>query len=123
MIRISVVCVVVAGLVGCRGATANDPELASAFSVLKAGLEAWKNGSTPASLASGANPVQFSDNDWQAGAKLLEYRIMKAGVEEEGETVCTVHLKVDVRGKAVDRNVTYRVTLTPTRTVSRYSKG
>jgi hypothetical protein len=122
MIRLSF-CVVLAGLAGCHSAPANDPELASVYEVLKTGLEAWKNGGTPASLESGANPVQFRDDDWQAGAKLLEYRILKVGGEEDGETVCTVHLKVEVRGKAVNRNLNYRVTLTPKRAVARYSKG
>ena len=123
MVRICF-CVVLAGLAGCRGgAPAADPELAKAQEVLKAGLEAWKNGSTPRSLESGAEPVQFRDDDWQAGAKLLEYRVLKADGEEEGETVCAVLLKLEGRGKAVDRTVSYRVTLTPKRTVSRYPKG
>ena len=91
--------------------------------VLKEGLEAWKNGGTPASLESGTHPVQFSDGDWKAGAKLLEYRVFKVGGEDDGETVCTVTVKLEVRGKAVERPVTYRVTLTPKRTVARSAKG
>jgi hypothetical protein len=123
MIRISVLCVALAALAGCQSKqVANNPEVASAQEVVKAGLEAWKNGSTPASLESGADAVQFRDEDWQAGAKLLEYRILKLGGEEEGETVCAVLLKLQVRGKAVDRSVNYRVTLTPKRTVARYPK-
>jgi hypothetical protein len=125
MIRVCFFCVVLAGLVGCRGggsAPADHEEVASAHEMVKAGLEAWKDGKTPASLESGKNPVQFRDDDWRAGAKLLEYRIVKLGGEEEGEAVCTVHLKMEVRGKAVSRNVDYRVTLTPKRTVSRYPK-
>jgi hypothetical protein len=123
MIRNSVVCVVLAGLLGCGSGAVNNREVASAVDVLKTGLDAWKDGKTAASLESGANPIQFRDADWQAGAKLLEYRIFKAGGEDEGETVCAVHLKVEVRGKVVDRNLSYRVTLTPKRTVSRYPTG
>lgn len=123
MIRFAAVCVVLAGLAGCGSPSASNSELAGAHEVLKAGLEAWKDGRTPASLGSGADPVKFSDSDWQAGAKLLDYRIVKVGGEEEGETVCTVYQKVEVRGKAVDRTLNYRVTLTPKRSVVRYSKG
>lgn len=123
MIRTCVVCVALACFLGCGGQPAANPELAGAHEVLKAGLEAWKKGSTPASLESGAAPVKFSDSDWQAGVKLLEYRIVKVGGEDEGEVVCTVILKVQTRGKAVDRTLNYRVTLSPKRSVARYSKG
>ena len=121
MNRVFVVCVVLAGLAGCSNTPpVNNPEIATAHEVLKTGLDAWKDGKSPASLESGANPVQFRDPDWQAGAKLLEYRIVKVG-EEEGETVCTVHLNVEVRGKAGEKSANYRVTLTPKRTVARSS--
>src|SRR5262245_25319830 len=119
MIRISFACVVLVALAGCGSRTATNKELVSAHEVLKEGLEAWKSGKTPASLEAGANPVQFRDEDWQAGAKLLEYRILKVGSEENDATICVVHLKVEVRGKAVDRQLNYRVTLTPKRAVAR----
>lgn len=102
-------------LAGCSAQPASNPELAQAHEVLKSGLEAWKGGNTPAALSD----VQFTDADWQAGAKLSEYRILKVGGEDEGETVATVALKLSVRGKAVDRTLSYRVTLTPKRTVTR----
>lgn len=113
------------GVAGCGGSAppAQNAELASELDVLKEGLEAWKNGGTPAALESGAKPLQFTDADWKAGTKLLEYRIVKAGGEDDGEMVCTVGLKLDARGKSVDKTVTYRVTLTPKRTVTRAVKG
>lgn len=108
-----------AGMTGCRSETANTQEFATALDVLKSGLEAWKSGSKPASLNTGANPLDFRDSDWQAGTKLVEYKILKVGGEDEGETLCNVTLKLDVRGKMVDRSVSYRVILTPKRSVSR----
>jgi hypothetical protein len=123
MIRLSLVCVVLAVVAGCGGSTpATNPEVASAHEVLTTVLDAWKNGSAPSSLASGPNPVQVSDPEWQAGAKLQEYRILKVGGEEEGVIACTVNLKGVVRGKEVSRTVNYRVILTPKRTVTRNLK-
>ena len=120
MRRFAVVGIILAGLAGCdTTAPVRNEELARELDVLKEGLDAWKNGSTPAALESGAKPLQFSDVDWKAGAKLLEYRVLKAGGEDDGETVCTVSLKLEVRGKAVERSVSYRVTVTPKRTVTR----
>ncbi len=109
----------VAGCGGSSSAPVTNAAFASEVEVLKAGLEAWKNGGTPAALDTGANPVRFTDIDWKTGAKWLEYRIVKCGGEDDGETVCTVSLKLNVRGKAV----TYRVTMTPKRTVARSPKG
>lgn len=112
--------VVLVVLAGCRKASAPNEEVVSALEVLKAGLEAWKSGQPPAALLAGAPPLQFSDSDWQAGAKLLEYRIVKVEVEEDGETICLVNLNLDIGGQAVARSLSYRVLLTPRRAVARY---
>lgn len=122
MIRVIVIGLGLSTLAGCGG-SATNPELASAYEVLKTGLEAWKQGGSPAALEAGASPLQFQDRDWQSGARLLEYRIVKVGGEEDDATVCAVSLKLQLRGKTVERQVSYRVTLTPKRTVSRYPKG
>lgn len=120
MKRVCLVGVVLAVLAGCRNASAPNEEVVGALEVLKSGLEAWKNGSPPAALLAAATPLEFTDSDWQGGAKLLEYRIVKVEGEEDGATLCLVSLNLDVGGRAVARSVSYRVLLTPRRTVARY---
>ncbi len=122
--RTVAVAVLFLALVGCQtDAPVKSAELATDVQVLKDGLEAWKGGGTPAALEAGANPIKFTDPDWKAGAKLLDYHLQKAGSEDEGETLCNVTLKLEVKGKAVDKPASYRVTVTPRRTVTRNPKG
>ena len=116
--RIPLVCGLVAWLAGCDGNPQGNPQMADALTVLKSGLDAWKNGGTPAALDAGANPVQFTDPDWKAGAKLTEYKVLKVG-EEDGETAYTVNLTLDVKGKAVEKAVSYRISMTPKQAVTR----
>lgn len=124
MKRFALVCALLAGLVGCdSSAPVQNAQIASELDVLKEGLEAWKGGGTAASLEAAARPIQFTDPDWKAGAKLVEYRVGKLAGEEDGETVCNVVLKLEVRGKPVEKQITYRVAATPRRAVSRYPKG
>jgi hypothetical protein len=108
----TVILFLLVGLVGCGSeAPATNAALATEVDVLKEGLDAWK---------AGATLPFFTDPDWKSGAKLSEYRVVKAGAEEEGETVCTVLLKMELRGKAYERTVSYRVTQSP-KTVTRYT--
>lgn len=124
MKRFALACVLIAGLVGCdSSAPVHNAQIASELDVLREGLESWKGGGTPASLEASANSIQFVDPDWKAGAKLVEYRIVKLAGEEDGETVCNVTLKLDVKGKQTDRQVVYRVTSNPKWSVSRYPRG
>jgi hypothetical protein len=111
MIRNVILFLLLVGLAGCgSNAPATNAALATEVDVLKQALDSWKSGS---------NPESFTDPDWKAGAKLLEYHVIKAGGEDEGETLCTVLLKLDLRGKPVERTVSYRVTQSPKRSVAR----
>ena len=122
-VRTAVPCVLLVALAGCQtDAAVKSAELATDVQVLRDGLDSWKSGGTPAALEAGANPTQFTDPDWKAGAKLLDYQLHKAGGEDDGETVCNVNLKLEVKGKPVDKPVSYRVTVKPKRAVSRVVK-
>ncbi len=122
-VRTAVAGIAFVALAGCQtDAPVKSDELATDVQVLRDGLDSWKSGGTPAALEAGANPTQFTDPDWKAGAKLLDYQLHKAGGEDDGETLCNVNLKLEVKGKPVDKPVSYRVTVKPKRAVSRVTK-
>jgi hypothetical protein len=99
---------------GCGSSKpAADKALASEVDVLKEALEAWKSGAKPASLEQLERPIKFVDPDWNSGATLMEYRIIKAGFEDESAMTCTVGLKIELRGKTIDKSVSYRVVSSP----------
>lgn len=53
----------------------------------------------------------------------MGYRILKVGGEDAGELACADTPKLEVGGKAVDRQLSHRVTRTPRWTESRYTRG
>jgi hypothetical protein len=113
VVRTLILCLLFVASFGCGSESpATNAALVSEVDVLKETLDAWKAGGKPAS---------FEDPDWKSGAKLTEYRVVKAGAEDAGETICTVVLKLQQAGKSVERTVSYRVIQSPRRAVTRYA--
>ena len=78
MIRASLIVALLVTLVGCGGPPPPLPTatLDKASDSLRASLDAWKKGDSFESWKK-RSPVAFTDQDWQAGAKLLEYEIKR----------------------------------------------
>ena len=71
-------------LAGCGESAARfKPAGTTARAALELALNAWKNGESADTLASGVPPVQAVDSHWRAGRKLASFEIVK---EEPGET-------------------------------------
>lgn len=84
-------CVIVACLIvlatlllpGCSSfSQANPVDAPQARDALKIALDAWKNGQTSRSLASSSTPMTVQDFEWEKGAKLVDYEILKEGMAD-----------------------------------------
>ncbi len=102
---------------GQRAAPVDPPRAREA---LRAVLDNWKDGGTPASLKSASPPIVVQDFDWEAGARLIEYRVLDDGKDDDANLRIPVELTLrDPRGKDVQKRVSYVVGTSPTITVFR----
>jgi hypothetical protein len=112
-------------LAGCSPSPVSKADLTAAEAAVKSGLEAWKKGEKPKQLESSPTPMQFTDEDWQGGAKLVGYQIVKVYGQSDGIARCAVKLELEVRqrGKAglvpTVKEATYHVVLRPKVVVAR----
>jgi hypothetical protein len=116
----SAVIVLVCVLLGGSGLAAwyaigrESPEARQALgeseALVKAGLEAWKAKRAPASLAKAQPALLVDDQDWKAGALLLDYEVVSVNFQE-GDRLprCFVKLKLQWQGKTLEREVCYIV--------------
>jgi hypothetical protein len=82
-------------------------------------MEAWKNGKKPEDLKDGNPSIVVSDADWQAGRKLVSYKV---GAERDGgyNLHCTVDLvTTDDKGAEQPLQVTYVIGTSPVITIFR----
>ena len=104
---------------GCRGGPA-PVDASAARDALKAALDSWKRGEKPDALRKGSPAIYVIDQEWQDGATLTDYRLAGDGEEKDAHLYCRVSLTVrPPRGAEVTREVTYIVSTSPNRTVSR----
>jgi hypothetical protein len=111
----SVAALAVALLAGCGVGPRAEPlneELAGAS--LKAALEAWKRGDPPRSLENASPPVIAQDQDWLAGARLVDYEPAGDGRRTADNLFAPVKLRLKTRaGKAATKTVTYVIGTSP----------
>lgn len=106
-----VVAALAIAVVGCGGSSAPLPAetLDKATDGLRASLDAWKKGESFQAWKK-KSPVAFTDADWQAGVKLVDYEIQRVdgrtGENARGWVVLTMK---DRRGKTVPREVVYEI--------------
>jgi hypothetical protein len=104
---------------GC-GASVSQQELDQARDAVQSGLEAWKKGEPPSRLKALTPPVEFSDDSWARGEKLLDFRLNNAEGKPGTPLRCTVSLTLqDRRGKTLEKEVVYEVKLGNPRVVAR----
>ncbi len=81
----------------------------SSINNLKNALDSWKKGQKPAALQRGSSAILVRDRDWEAGLRLLDYRIGEC-TEQEGCLRCPVRLRLGgLEGRMTFRWVTYQV--------------
>ncbi len=82
-------------LPGCGDASsAHAVNELTARDALKTALDNWKNGATPASLASANPPIVVQDFEWESGAKLLDYQLIDDGKAYDANLRIQVKLKL-----------------------------
>jgi hypothetical protein len=87
---------------------------------LRTALESWKKGDKVDSLQSGSPPIYVIDMDWQAGAKLVDFKLVNDGERKDAHLFCPVKLSIrNAAGKEEQREVTYIIATAPNLTVSR----
>jgi len=106
-------------LAGC-GNSAEQEQLDLAKSSVEKSLAAWKRGDQPQVLRAAADSIEFFDDDWNSGAKLADFRLVRAFIDTDGLAKCAVELTVQPPSDSpVSRSVTYQVVKKPHIVISR----
>lgn len=107
---------------GCRaGGPAERVDAAAARETLKAALDSWKRGEKSDALQKATPAIYVIDQEWQEGAVLKDYRLV-GDEEKDAHLYCRVALTVRAAGGGgaeSTREVTFIVSTSPNRTVSR----
>ena len=103
-----------------RPRRADPVDAGRAREVLQAALESWKRGEPPEALRKRSPPITVQDMDWEAGSRLVDFRVVGAGQSEDANLRCPVRLTLrDPQGRATEKSVTYLVGTSPVPTVFR----
>ena len=108
-------------LAGCSSGPVHTPvDAAKARETLREALESWRKGDAVDALQKIEPPIYVIDAEWQAGSKLVEFKITGDGDEKDAHLYCPVQLTVrSAGGKESKRDVTYIISTAPKLTVSR----
>jgi hypothetical protein len=80
-------------LSGC-GNPELEQELDFAQASVESALAAWKRGEPAESLKALPQPIEFHDDDWRQGARLMDYQIVQVYRDPDGSPRCAVRLTV-----------------------------
>jgi hypothetical protein len=98
---------------GCGRKLDPPVEPDKAGEVLRAALDAWKNGEPYGALEQRDPPIYFRESEWEAGKKLVSYQpgVVKL-MGRQG--VCKVKLALqDREGNTREREIGYQIDTTP----------
>jgi hypothetical protein len=102
---------------GCGGTNYTPPaetDPTEARAVLSNVLDAWKSGSSAASLKEQSPPIYVSDHDWTVDSKLTGYRFLGEPTLHGNNARVQVQLQLSTAGKKPRSiNATYIVALQP----------
>jgi hypothetical protein len=91
---------------GCGSESQQDLDLIRDSVV--AALETWKKADRSDTLKSRSPAIEFHDDDWQRGARLIGYELTKTYRDTDGAARCVVTLSILSRGKSKTIKVTYQ---------------
>ena len=115
LLTLFVVCLAGCGRVSVSVTTGSDASYDSAVAkqTLITALDAWKQGKA-GTLAKQKPPIRFSDDDFRAGFRLVEYKLATPEEPIQQSRSVTVVLSIS-RGKGapVEREALYQVSLKP----------
>lgn len=97
-------------LSGCGGGS--DEDLGTAEESVRAALDTWKRGEPPAALKQLATPIEFHDEEWLGGAKLVEFELKETYRDTDGRPRCAANLTLETSsGKRESKLVIYETNL------------
>ena len=102
-------------LAGCGGVPTPEPtDPKQAVTVLRTTLEKWKNGTSIAALQKETPAVYASDEDWEAGKKLVAFQLRDVLDQGGFDTRIPVALNIQSPNGLFWKEVEYKVTVRPT---------
>jgi hypothetical protein len=108
----------VLGLSGCSRRVSLSLDENVARDSLKAALESWKKGDKQNDLQQRSPSIIMADESWEAGMRLVSYRLLDQGVSDDVNLHCKVELVVaDKNGTESKRKMTYIVGTSPVITI------
>jgi hypothetical protein len=124
MIELLVIVAVVGGLLGLLVPTVQRVRSTNrrleARAALRTALETWRQGERPESLHGASTPILITDDDWQAGRRLVRYQVEEAQETDGPGLRCNVVLGIeDERGSRIERRALYQVDIHPHLVIAR----
>jgi len=102
-------------LAGCGGVPTPEPtDPKAAVTVLRTTLEKWKNGTSIAALQKETPAVYASDEDWEAGQKLVSFELRD--VVDQGGFAARIPVRLNIQSPngLLWKEVEYKVTVRDT---------
>ena len=108
---------------GCGRKLDPPVEPSQAGEVLRAALDAWKNGEPYGALEKRDPPMYFNEREWEAGKKLVNYHVGEVTrMGRQGR--CSVKLTLQAKeGKTTERTIGYQIDTTPMVVIAREALG
>jgi hypothetical protein len=108
---------------GCGRKLDPPVEPGQAGEVLRAALDAWKNGEPYGALDQRDPPIYFNEREWEAGKQLVNYQPGPVTlVGRQGN--CKVKLTLrDKEGRTTEREIGYQIDTTPRVVIAREALG
>jgi hypothetical protein len=106
---------------GCQfWSTAAPVDAERGRQALTSALEHWKKQTPLDAMPSQSPPILVQDSDWEFGRRLISYKILHPGKEEDMHLRCPVELLLrDQDGREERKTVRYTVLTSPTLKVFR----
>ena len=105
--------------IGCGSGASQPADPTLARQVLVEVLDSWKKGDPPDASLHRSPPVRVTDEEWVAGARLLDYRVEADGRDIVGEQSFPLTLTLENKGRKLTRKVEDHVVTDPTLAVFR----
>jgi hypothetical protein len=105
--------------VAVAGCGDSNQDLDVAEQSVRAGLDAWQRGELPETLKQRETPIEFHDDDWQSGARLIDFTVENSYRDSAGGPRCTVQLTIELDGRSETKSVVYEAKVGSTVVVTR----
>jgi hypothetical protein len=106
------------GVTGCSRGSRLSLDENTARDSLKTALESWKKGDTQKALKDRSPSIIMGDDSWEAGKRLVRFKVQEPGVSDGVNLHCKVELVLaDKDGGESRQTITYIVGTSPVITI------